>query len=267
VFESIKIERECDIRRRVAATLNLREEDFNTLREFNDYEELKEVTVWNLINGTDVAESEALLKSHEKENKERIAQNKAIEEQEALQVAELEVERLQKTAQHRHEILEEIAMEKKEKEAGNEQFLERLQRSDGNAEEIARQDRQKVILKKSSARRTAIEKDAAVLPSTSASGPKVPTISVTAGSGIRGLKAVKVVEPEKPYDPFGGHVLARKYYRPKETFEHDWLEKARTDPVITAGGFSVREYYDRAMVEAHAGLGVNIAEEKAQSQE
>ncbi|KAL8806161.1 MAG: hypothetical protein Q9223_004921, partial [Gallowayella weberi] len=42
---------------------------------------------------------------------------------------------------------------------------------------------------------------------------------------------------------------------------HPWLDHARTDPSILAGGYDLREYYQRTMLEAFAGLGCFIEEE------
>lgn len=70
-----------------------------------------------------------------------------------------------------------------------------------------------------------------------------------------------VAEPEKPYDPFGGVQEKREYYVLQDHYEHPWLDNARTDPQITAGGYDVHEYYARTMLEAFAGLGCFIDEE------
>lgn len=49
----------------------------------------------------------------------------------------------------------------------------------------------------------------------------------------------------------------------QEYYEHPWLDSARTDPQITAGGYDVREYYARTMLEAFAGLGCFVDAEVA----
>ena len=74
-----------------------------------------------------------------------------------------------------------------------------------------------------------------------------------------------MAEPEvdEPYDPYGGVVFQRGYYVLQDVYEHPWLDKARTDPQITAGGYDVNEYCARAMFEAFAGLGCFIEDEIA----
>ncbi|KAL6702573.1 TFIIH/NER complex subunit [Coniothyrium glycines] len=64
-FEDLKIEREVDIRRRVARAFDKREDDFETLRDYNDYlEQIEEVT-WNLILRIDVEATENCLRRWE----------------------------------------------------------------------------------------------------------------------------------------------------------------------------------------------------------
>ncbi|KAF2009566.1 CDK-activating kinase assembly factor [Aaosphaeria arxii CBS 175.79] len=53
-FEDLKVEREVDIRKRVARVLNKQLSDFETLRDYNDYLETAEEVTWNLILGVDV---------------------------------------------------------------------------------------------------------------------------------------------------------------------------------------------------------------------
>ncbi|KAF2713733.1 CDK-activating kinase assembly factor [Pleomassaria siparia CBS 279.74] len=48
-FEDLKVEREVDIRRKVAKLFDKEQDDFETLRDYNDYLETVETTLWNLI--------------------------------------------------------------------------------------------------------------------------------------------------------------------------------------------------------------------------
>ena len=58
LFEDANIDKEVDIRRKILRDFNKQEEDFETLREFNDYLEMVEDIIFNLCNGIDVAETE-----------------------------------------------------------------------------------------------------------------------------------------------------------------------------------------------------------------
>ncbi|KAF2728413.1 CDK-activating kinase assembly factor [Polyplosphaeria fusca] len=68
-FEDLKVEREVDIRRRVAKAFNKVEQDFETLRDFNDYLEVVEETTWNLILKIDVETTERRLRQFEEAQK------------------------------------------------------------------------------------------------------------------------------------------------------------------------------------------------------
>lgn len=60
-FEDLKVEREVDIRRRVASIMNKEAEDFDTLKDYNDYLETVEEVTWNLILKVDVDETNTRL--------------------------------------------------------------------------------------------------------------------------------------------------------------------------------------------------------------
>ena len=55
----------------------------------------------------------------------------------------------------------------------------------------------------------------------------------------------------------------RSYYFLQDHYENAWLDNARSDPAISAGGYDIKEYYARTMLEAFAGLGCFVAEEVA----
>ncbi|EUC30365.1 hypothetical protein COCCADRAFT_39417 [Bipolaris zeicola 26-R-13] len=53
-FEDLKVEREVDLRKKVMKIMNKTEDDFETLRDYNDYLEQVEEMTWNLILNIDV---------------------------------------------------------------------------------------------------------------------------------------------------------------------------------------------------------------------
>lgn len=190
--------------------------------------------------------------------------------------AQREASRLRREAARREE-----EDEKRENEQGRRELVETIGNSRGDADVAAREGLQKVMLKKSTARRTAAEK-AARLAATSgggdafssnnngSAGAVLASASDPSGYTIKGLKPIIEPETERPYDPFGGLVpLALQppqYHVLRDTYEHPWLDRARSDPVILAGGYDLREYFSRAMVEAFAGLGCFVGDEKLQAQ-
>nr|XP_010906735.1 uncharacterized protein LOC105033574 [Elaeis guineensis] len=69
--------KEMAIRRRIANVFNKREEDFPSLREYNDYLEEVEDMTSNLVEGIDVAAIEAKIAKYQEENAEQIINARA----------------------------------------------------------------------------------------------------------------------------------------------------------------------------------------------
>jgi len=258
-FEDIKVEREVDIRRRVAEVFNRREDDFETLRDYNNYLNDVEDITFNLVNNIDVAESEKKLQKYKEENGQSIKHNATLDNDEkaelqAQQAAEKEHAKLRRDAARR-----ELEEEKREKEQGQRQIIDKLASGHGNAAKIIREG-ERIMLKRSSARRADME---------TTDVPMQVTDAFANGNGstasdafvIRGLKKRTAPEPEKPYDAFGGLNYVNQYYLLQDKYDWEWLDAARNDVAYTAGGYDVNEYTQRAFSEAFAGLGVCVADE------
>ncbi|MCJ1377342.1 TFIIH/NER complex subunit [Xylographa soralifera] len=270
-FEDLKVERECDIRARIEKIFNRREDEFTSLRAYNDYLEFKEDITFNLIERVDVPATEAKLAAYSAENSASIGKNAvlAIQEHSSLEereAAQREISRLSREAARKEE-----EDQKQAREAGRREFTQLVAAGKAGPEELVRQT-QKVVLKKSTARRSAIEKTRLQQGSEPQMGQSKDPFGSASGNGaadpsfmIRGLKAPVVVEQQKPYDPFGGMSMDTLYYSLQTYYEHPWLENARNDAVITAGGYDVQEYYARAMLEGNAGLCCYLADEKVTS--
>lgn len=74
-FQDLRVEKEVDIRRRVGKLFNKREDDFDTLKEYNDYLEEVEAILFNLINDIDVPNTEARIAAYQSSNKASIQAN------------------------------------------------------------------------------------------------------------------------------------------------------------------------------------------------
>ncbi|CAA0827787.1 cyclin-dependent kinase-activating kinase assembly factor-related / CDK-activating kinase assembly factor-related [Striga hermonthica] len=74
--------KEMAIRKRISGIYNKREEDFHSLREYNDYLEEVEDMIVNLVDGVDVPAIEARITEYQRENAEQImnAQARKAEE-------------------------------------------------------------------------------------------------------------------------------------------------------------------------------------------
>lgn len=262
--------RKCPTKLTPELSFNRREAEFTTLLHYNNYLEEVETLTFNLISNIDVSQTEALLASHAAQNAAAISHNAALDGVESASVsADLSAQR--EAAEARREAAwKEEEEEKREKAQGRREVLEKIANSTGDADVVAKEARS-VLLKKSTARRTITVKlrAAAATPSTIHPFSTLPSQTITNGSAkpttsgfqIEGLKPVIEVEPEKPYDAFGGVTITREYHVLRDHYEHPWLDQARTDPLILAGGYDLHEYYSRTMLEAFAGIGIMIGEE------
>ncbi|KAI9831151.1 MAG: hypothetical protein M1819_005239 [Sarea resinae] len=271
-FDDINIEREVDIRRRISAVFNRRQEEFETLRDWNNYLEDVETLTYNLLTGVEVEETEQKLREYARANREVISSNAKKESSEhasveALQEAERERARLRREAARREEV-----EDRRQKEEGRREVISRLASGEGgDAEAIAREG-QRVVLKRSTARRTAEERQRQLLLEQQNQKATLASGSLNGGAAgadngssfvIKGLKQAVVAEPEKPYDAFGGYTDEREYVVLQDYYDHPWLEEVRSKPQYSAGGYDVHEYYARALFDAFSGLGCFIGEEMA----
>nr|CAD1820151.1 unnamed protein product [Ananas comosus var. bracteatus] len=76
--------KEMVIRRRIANIFNKREEDFPSLKEYNDYLEEVEDMTSNLVEGIDVAAIEAKIAKYQEENAEQIINSRARKAEELV---------------------------------------------------------------------------------------------------------------------------------------------------------------------------------------
>jgi CDK-activating kinase assembly factor MAT1 len=196
-----------------------------------------------------------------------IRANQALEAKEVTSFQERQNQEQELARLRRQAAKEEYENERKEILAGREDVLTRLASGrPADAATIAREG-QRVLLKKSSARRSEEERirlKQAALRGTDAKKPGQPAAAAEeGGSGlIKGLRKIKTPEPEKAYDPFGGMVPnQRDYYTLQDHYPSTYLDPVRQDTRMLAGGYDLREYYSRTLLEAFAGLGCFIDEE------
>ena len=261
-FEDLRIEKEVDVRRKVAAVFNKQEEDFETLRAYNNYLEEMEVVTFNLLEGIDVAATQRKLDAYAAQNAQQISQRDAKNSrdrnnQAVQQAAQKEQAILSRSAADRASISSIAERGERHREAMDALTSAQLDTSTAG---------QKVVLKKSTARRTAAEKTRDKQRQQQQLNPSTQQeVPVDLGDNsvyrIEGLRQVVAAPEEAPYDPFAGLSLIPSYYTLQPHYENPWLDKARTDPSILAGGYNLREYYQRTMLEASAGLGCFLQDE------
>ncbi|KAK4506619.1 hypothetical protein PRZ48_000351 [Zasmidium cellare] len=251
-FEDIKVEREVDIRKKVAQVFNRREEEFASLREYNDYLNDVEDITFNLINNIDIEETQRRFKNHEDKWKENIVENASLAQQEQMLYAEQQKAEREQAKRRREEARREEMEERKEAEATRRDMLRRLE--NGQDPEEVKKERAAVQLKKRQNRQDAANRQS-----------QLKAADATNGSSsfvIKGLKNKKAkLEPEAPVDPFGGLTFEHSYFSLQDDYVWEGLREAKRDPLIAAGGYDIASFTGRALCEAFSGLGVMVADE------
>ncbi len=83
------VDKEIEIRRRVLRDFNKTEEDFSTLREFSDYQEMIEDIIYNLTNNIDVQETNRQIADYKEANKNFISKNRQKQSRELLELEDI----------------------------------------------------------------------------------------------------------------------------------------------------------------------------------
>ncbi|QIX01980.1 hypothetical protein AMS68_007497 [Peltaster fructicola] len=254
-FEDIKVEREVDIRRRIAAVFNKREDDFEDLRSYNDYlNEVEDIT-FNLVNNIDVDANNARLEQYQKAHQDEIRENANLEQQEkashtAQQKQEREAAKLRREAARREE-----EEERRELAESRREIIQKLasDKTGNNADKIAKQGQQ-VQLKRRLDRQAAAERQRQL---------QAADITQPAPNHrFKGLKSRAAPEPEAPIDAFGGLSFhGRKYHALQPEYVWQGIQEPSKDSLLQAGGYDVKTFETRALCEAFAGLGVFVADE------
>ena len=130
------VEKEIEIRKRVLRDYNKKEEDFESLRDYDDYLEEIETIIYNLANNIDVLETNKKIEQYKRENKDQILKNKMRLGRTEYEIEEmLELER-QRDEERRAELAREEVEIKKAKIREKEALIDELMFSEGNARTI-----------------------------------------------------------------------------------------------------------------------------------
>lgn len=251
-FSDLSVEREVDIRRRVAAVFNKVEDDFNTLDDYNEYLEYVENMTDNLVNGSDEAKrkADAEIVAWETQHKAEIERNRKLARESEDTRQKRRAAEEHSARQRRIQDMQADVDEKASAARMREEVLNSLQSAEiGHATEAMN----KIMLKK----RGQQKRDSA-LEALSAGGGSL---------SIRGLRDKKsVIVEDKPYDPYGGLRMAPDRVDLSEErlqdYHSEWLDITRTREDYVVGGYSPTEYLSRALFDAFSGLGVFIADDK-----
>ncbi|XP_065662374.1 CDK-activating kinase assembly factor MAT1 isoform X2 [Hydra vulgaris] len=120
LFEDDAVEKEVDVRKKILKIYNKREDDFNSLDEFNNYLEDIEIIIFNIVNKISVEETKKKIELYKKENERLIKKNQSkLNQEEAMYLAILQNEKEDYANKRKKIIQEELDTEKrkcKEKE-------------------------------------------------------------------------------------------------------------------------------------------------------
>lgn len=136
LFEDAAVEKDIDIRRRIVREFNKQEEEFSTLREYNDYLEDVETIIFNLVNGVDILATNKKIEAYKRDNRESIVRNRArgrTEEDELDEIIQMENELQEERTK---EEKERLADERRQKVQKKEALIDELMTSYGDAKRI-----------------------------------------------------------------------------------------------------------------------------------
>lgn len=240
------------------AVFNRTEDEFEDLRAYNDYLNMVEDLIQDLTYGNEKerAAANTRLLAWEDEHRAEIERNKRHGDK-LREATRRQLQSEKEAARQRRQ--EAARLEEEERQAKarqREEDLDTLARAPAGSAG-------KIMLKKRGQHR----KD--VLAESEAAAMRRAATAASGGLLIKGLKKKTAGnkdgsggEDSGPYDPFGRLDLRPSRYVLKTEYKNDWLNNARHHYSNTAGGYSVQEYYSRAMFEAFAGLAVFVADEK-----
>ncbi|GAB1730187.1 hypothetical protein NU195Hw_g7492t1 [Hortaea werneckii] len=266
-FEDIRVEREIDIRKRVASVFNRREDEFEDLRNWNDYLNDVEDITFNLVNRIDLDATNARFEAYRKANEEGIAENERLAAEEKSQFSSRQKAERQLARERREQARREEEMERRELEANRRDVLERLAQG-GDAEEVLRKG-EEVQLKKrmgrgeAERRRAGLQQQQSQSSSDVAGAERSSTSTDNGPAVLKGLRKPASTKPvpEPPIDPFGGVRFSTKFFALQDEYRWEGVQDTRRDVKHVAGGYDVRDFTQRSLVAAFAGLGVFVGEE------
>lgn len=136
LFEDAAVDKEVDVRKRILKEFNKRQEDFPTLREYNDYLEEVETIIFNLVFDNDITNTNKMIDSYKRENKDIIQRNKNRQSQEEMELEELLEAEMSQQKEKANLYVNAEAEEKNQKRKAREKLIDELMFSDADAKSI-----------------------------------------------------------------------------------------------------------------------------------
>ncbi|GMM30875.1 TFIIH/NER complex subunit [Martiniozyma asiatica (nom. inval.)] len=251
VFEDIKVERECDIRRRVLSVYNKKESDFPTLDDWNKYEEEVEDIVWKFMNNVDLKETEEKLREYSLVNKQSIELNNAKKDQEYEKFIRLQkLERQYKSERNRlnREIMTEEGNLKK---LAKEEVVNQLQNA------AVERDTDLMIdqIKENMLRKTNKYKE------------ELRAVEEKYERQKEAIKRNLSDKPQKkekvPFTPFNGDHIDTPFTFHFDYYKDPFNREAANEKIHKAGGYRLDLFFKSTLVEAFTATECFIEDMKA----
>ncbi|KAK9462625.1 CDK-activating kinase assembly factor MAT1-domain-containing protein [Lipomyces oligophaga] len=254
-FSDVAVEREVDIRRRVASVFNKRPDEFESLQEYNDYLEEVETIIFNLVNNVEFSATTQKIETYENENKSSIRMNTILQSQESEKVHMIKkLEEDQRRAQRASALQETLAEEEMKKEAERQLINDLASAKTGDAEEVVRKVSESVQRGIELKRRNRGQQNQDITPS----------LESTALSMLKQRPKRSVTEVEE-YDParrLREEEFSNELYFVRKEYYDPFLDKIASSKTAQAAGYTVANAYEQALFDAFLGLGCLIDDEK-----
>uniref|UniRef100_A0A1B6M6R1 CDK-activating kinase assembly factor MAT1 n=1 Tax=Graphocephala atropunctata TaxID=36148 RepID=A0A1B6M6R1_9HEMI len=243
LFEDPVVEKEVDIRKRVLRDFNKKEDDFATLREYNDYLEEIETIIFNLCNNIEVVETNKRIEQYKKENKDIILKNKIKIGKEELELEELLEEEKHVDELRKRELIKEEQEIKKKKLKDKEALIDELMFSNADAKHILSTFAQNTIAAKEE------EKPLVAKASQFSTGIKF-------GRQNTGFTMLPKIEEAPPYVYIPAKVQLEGPNVPQwSELSNGFIENTRAEALDQrAGGFTAKYACMRALQDSLDGL-------------
>ncbi|XP_059613598.1 CDK-activating kinase assembly factor MAT1 [Phlebotomus argentipes] len=246
LFEDPMVEKEVNIRKRILRDYNKKEDDFDSLEEFNNYLEEIELIVFNLANDIDIVNTNKRIEQYKKDNREVITKNKGRIGREEYELDEM-IEEEKQIQEERQKQLQQLEQEnKKKKLREKEALIDELMSSHQNAADIV-----SVYAKK--AEQT--QEEAKVIPVAKAT--QFSTGIKFSRSGQQGFLPVPKLEegPLYSYKPLIKTFDGPEPPQEEEILSSGYIKHIRAETSQEkAGGYTAIYACQRALQEALQGL-------------
>jgi CDK-activating kinase assembly factor MAT1 len=133
-----------DIRRRILKDFNKQEDDFETLREFNDYLEMVEDIIYNLTNNLEILETNKKILAYKDQHKEQIIKNRSKHSKDAIEIEDILAMENKESSQRKIELEVLEKAEKLAKVSNKEKLIDDLMFGEEDASKILAEHREKV---------------------------------------------------------------------------------------------------------------------------